>query len=45
MAAVFRFDGANLVTLLFCMALTGSLYLLPFLMMQGAVPPDEQVAA
>ena len=28
------FAGANLVTLLFYMALTGSLYLLPFLMMQ-----------
>jgi EmrB/QacA subfamily drug resistance transporter len=28
------FDGANLVTLLFYMALTGSLYFLPFLMMQ-----------
>jgi EmrB/QacA subfamily drug resistance transporter len=28
------FSGANLVTLLFYMALTGSLYLLPFLMMQ-----------
>ena len=28
------FGGANLVTLLFYMALTGSLYLLPFLMMQ-----------
>ena len=29
-----NFDGANLVTLLFYMALTGSLYFLPFLMMQ-----------
>jgi MFS family permease len=29
-----EFDGANLVTLLFYMALTGSLYFLPFLMMQ-----------
>jgi EmrB/QacA subfamily drug resistance transporter len=29
-----NFGGANLVTLLFYMALTGSLYLLPFLMMQ-----------
>jgi EmrB/QacA subfamily drug resistance transporter len=29
-----NFDGANLLTLLFYMALTGSLYLLPFLMMQ-----------
>jgi EmrB/QacA subfamily drug resistance transporter len=28
------FDGANLVTLLFYMALTGSLYFVPFLMMQ-----------
>jgi EmrB/QacA subfamily drug resistance transporter len=28
------FGGANLVTLLFYMALTGSLYLLPFIMMQ-----------
>jgi EmrB/QacA subfamily drug resistance transporter len=28
------FDGANLVTLLFYMALTGSLYFLPFLMIQ-----------
>jgi EmrB/QacA subfamily drug resistance transporter len=28
------FDGANLVTLLFYVALTGSLYFLPFLMMQ-----------
>jgi EmrB/QacA subfamily drug resistance transporter len=28
------FDGANLVTLLFYMALTGSLYFLPFFMMQ-----------
>jgi EmrB/QacA subfamily drug resistance transporter len=28
-----KFGGANLVTLLFYMALTGSLYLLPFLMM------------
>jgi MFS family permease len=28
------FDGANLLTLLFYMALTGSLYFLPFLMMQ-----------
>jgi EmrB/QacA subfamily drug resistance transporter len=28
------FDGANLVTLLFYMALTGSLYFLPFVMMQ-----------
>jgi EmrB/QacA subfamily drug resistance transporter len=35
--ALFRsreFDGANLVTLLFYMGLTGSLYFLPFLMMQ-----------
>jgi EmrB/QacA subfamily drug resistance transporter len=35
--ALFRsknFDGANLVTLLFYMALTGSLYFVPFLMMQ-----------
>src|ERR687890_1954517 len=29
-----NFDGANLVTLLFYMALTGSLYFVPFLMMQ-----------
>ena len=29
-----NFDGANLLTLLFYMALTGSLYFLPFLMMQ-----------
>jgi len=29
-----NFDGANLVTLLFYIALTGSLYFLPFLMMQ-----------
>lgn len=29
-----RFTGANLVTLLFYMALTGSLYFVPFLMMQ-----------
>ncbi len=29
-----RFNGANLVTLLFYMALTGSLYFVPFLMMQ-----------
>ena len=29
-----NFDGANLVTLLFYMSLTGSLYFLPFLMMQ-----------
>jgi hypothetical protein len=28
------FDGANLVTLLFYMVLTGSLYFMPFLMMQ-----------
>src|SRR5215210_6280958 len=35
--ALFRsrnFDGANLVTLLFYMSLTGSLYFVPFLMMQ-----------
>jgi len=29
-----NFDGANLVTLLFYMSLTGSLYFVPFLMMQ-----------
>jgi MFS family permease len=29
-----NFDGANLVTLLFYMSLTGSLYFMPFLMMQ-----------